>query len=67
MHNMTPLVDCNSVSSSVPRGRWLKFLIIWRFFRLAALAAGVDAPENMRRCFANNYDIEVHSGWSCIS
>ena len=39
--------------------RWLKFLIIWRFFRLASLAAGVDVPENMRRCFANNYDVEA--------
>ena len=38
---------------------WLKFTVIWRFFRLAALAAGIDAPENIRRCFANNYDIEV--------
>ena len=44
--------------------RWLKFLIIWRFFRLATLAAGLDAPENMRRCFANNYDIEVQQ---CLS
>ena len=39
----------------------MKFLIIWRFFRLAALAAGTDAPENMRRCFANNYDVEVRA------
>ena len=38
---------------------WLKFTVVWRFFRLASLAAGVDAPENIRRCFANNYDIEV--------
>ena len=38
---------------------WLKFTVIWRFFRLAALAAGMDAPENIRRCFANNYDIEA--------
>ncbi len=38
---------------------WLKFTVIWRFFRLAALAAGIDAPENICRCFANNYDIEV--------
>lgn len=40
---------------------WLKFTVVWRFFRLASLAAGVDAPENIRRCFANNYDIEVCS------
>ena len=37
---------------------WLKFTVIWRFFRLAALLEGIDAPENMRRCFAMNYDIQ---------
>ncbi|KAG8864787.1 glycerol transporter [Tulasnella sp. 330] len=36
---------------------WLKLLIPWRFFRLWALADGVDAPENMVRCVANNYSI----------
>ncbi|KAJ7639190.1 MBOAT, membrane-bound O-acyltransferase family-domain-containing protein [Roridomyces roridus] len=34
---------------------WLKLMIFWRFFRLWALAAGIDAPENMIRCMANNY------------
>ncbi|EIW83800.1 MBOAT-domain-containing protein [Coniophora puteana RWD-64-598 SS2] len=34
---------------------WLKLLLPWRFFRLWALAGGVDAPENMVRCMANNY------------
>lgn len=34
---------------------WLKLLIPWRFFRLWALLDGVDAPENMVRCVANNY------------
>ena len=38
---------------------WLKFLVIWRFFRLAALAAGSEPPENMLRCVCNNYDVEV--------
>lgn len=41
---------------------WLKFATIWRFFRLAALLEGVEPPDNMRRCFANNYDIEVRRG-----
>jgi D-alanyl-lipoteichoic acid acyltransferase DltB (MBOAT superfamily) len=36
---------------------WLKFTVIWRFFRAWALADGVDVPENMRRCICNNYDI----------
>ncbi|PFH46767.1 hypothetical protein AMATHDRAFT_82449 [Amanita thiersii Skay4041] len=34
---------------------WLKLLIPWRFFRLWALMDGVDPPENMVRCMANNY------------
>ncbi|KAK0534500.1 glycerol transporter [Tilletia horrida] len=34
---------------------WLKLLIPWRFFRLWAMLDGVDAPENMIRCMANNY------------
>ena len=37
---------------------WLKFLLIWRFFRLWALAAGVEAPENMHRCVMNNYSAQ---------
>ncbi|KAF8273494.1 MBOAT-domain-containing protein [Lactarius quietus] len=34
---------------------WLKLLLPWRFFRLWALVDGLDAPENMIRCMANNY------------
>ncbi|KAJ7752835.1 MBOAT, membrane-bound O-acyltransferase family-domain-containing protein [Mycena maculata] len=34
---------------------WLKLMIFWRFFRLWAMAAGIEAPENMIRCMANNY------------
>ncbi|KZV91249.1 MBOAT-domain-containing protein [Exidia glandulosa HHB12029] len=34
---------------------WLKLLLPWRFFRLWALADGVEPPENMVRCMANNY------------
>ncbi|PWN39449.1 putative GUP1-Multimembrane-spanning protein essential for proton symport of glycerol [Ceraceosorus guamensis] len=34
---------------------WLKLLIPWRFFRMWALLDGVEAPENMVRCMANNY------------
>ncbi|KAF7352480.1 hypothetical protein MVEN_01212900 [Mycena venus] len=36
---------------------WLKLMLIWRFFRLWALAAGIEAPENMIRCMANNYSV----------
>jgi protein-cysteine N-palmitoyltransferase HHAT len=43
---------------------WLKFSIFWRTFRLSALLEGIDPPENMVRCFANNYDIEgFWKGW----
>ncbi len=37
---------------------WLKFCVIWRFFRLAALVEGIRPPENMRKCFAMNYDVQ---------
>lgn len=43
---------------------WLKFTVMWRTFRLGALLEGIDPPENMMRCFANNYDIEgFWKGW----
>ncbi|VDB87298.1 unnamed protein product [Peniophora sp. CBMAI 1063] len=34
---------------------WLKLLLPWRFFRAWAMGDGVDAPENMVRCMADNY------------
>ncbi|THV05151.1 MBOAT-domain-containing protein [Dendrothele bispora CBS 962.96] len=36
---------------------WLKLLLPWRFFRLWALMDGIDPPENMVRCMANNYSV----------
>jgi len=43
---------------------WLKFLLIWRFFRLWALADGIDPPENMVRCMSNNHSLEQFwRGW----
>ncbi|KAH8833993.1 MBOAT, membrane-bound O-acyltransferase family-domain-containing protein [Flagelloscypha sp. PMI_526] len=36
---------------------WLKLLIPWRFFRLWSLVDGIDPPENMIRCVANNYSM----------
>ena len=32
-----------------------QLLLPWRFFRLWALTDGLDPPENMIRCMANNY------------
>jgi D-alanyl-lipoteichoic acid acyltransferase DltB (MBOAT superfamily) len=37
---------------------WLKFTVMWRFFRLWALCDGIESPENMGRCMSNNYCFE---------
>ncbi|PNX95188.1 membrane-bound O-acyltransferase family MBOAT protein [Trifolium pratense] len=37
---------------------WLKFLLIWRFFRFWSLVNGIDAPENMPKCINNCYSLE---------
>lgn len=37
---------------------WAKFATIWRLTRLCALLDGMSPPENMVKCFANNYDAE---------
>lgn len=36
-------------------GDLAQLLIPWRFFRLWSLIDGIDPPENMVRCMANNY------------
>ncbi|CAI7885689.1 unnamed protein product [Closterium sp. NIES-53] len=52
------------VSYGVLNFMWLKFFLIWRYFRLWALVAGVETPENLPRCINNNYDIEgFWRGW----
>ena len=43
---------------------WIKFLLIWRFFRLWAMTDGILPPENMRRCMSNNSSLsEFWKGW----
>lgn len=43
---------------------WLKFLLIWRVFRLWALVDGKCPPENMTRCMSNNCSLEQFwKGW----
>lgn len=37
---------------------WLKFTVIWRYFRIWALFDGIESPENMNRCMCNNYCFE---------
>ncbi|KAL7747311.1 hypothetical protein RI367_007365 [Sorochytrium milnesiophthora] len=45
---------------------WLKLLVIWRFFRLWALADGIEPMENMKRCMSNNYSaMGFWQGWHC--
>jgi D-alanyl-lipoteichoic acid acyltransferase DltB (MBOAT superfamily) len=46
-----------SLSIAVLLFMWLKFLLIWRFFRFWSLLNGIDCPENMNRCVFNNYSM----------
>eukprot|EP01065_Artemidia_motanka_P035396 TRINITY_DN43311_c0_g1_i1.p1 TRINITY_DN43311_c0_g1~~TRINITY_DN43311_c0_g1_i1.p1 ORF type:complete len:558 (+),score=167.64 TRINITY_DN43311_c0_g1_i1:102-1775(+) len=46
-----------SVTFFLLNALWLKFAVIWRFFRLIALADGVEVPENMTRCMDNNFTV----------
>ncbi|PIN08206.1 Acyltransferase [Handroanthus impetiginosus] len=38
---------------------WLKFFLIWRYFRFWSLINGIVAPENMPRCVNNCYNLET--------
>ncbi|KAI8904427.1 glycerol uptake protein 1 [Gorgonomyces haynaldii] len=43
---------------------WLKLTIMWRFFRMWAMADGIETVENMNRCMSNNYSgIEFWKDW----
>mmetsp|Transcript_7514 Transcript_7514/g.7374 ORF Transcript_7514/g.7374 Transcript_7514/m.7374 type:complete len:265 (-) Transcript_7514:480-1274(-) len=37
---------------------WLKFTVIWRYFRIWALLDGIECVENMVRCMSNSYCFE---------
>ncbi|KAK4402072.1 putative membrane-bound O-acyltransferase C24H6.01c [Sesamum angolense] len=37
---------------------WLKFFLIWRYFRFWSLINGIVPPENMPRCLNNCYNLE---------
>jgi D-alanyl-lipoteichoic acid acyltransferase DltB (MBOAT superfamily) len=56
MNPMTPLQICMN-GFMVLVFMYMKFLIIWRFFRLWSLSDGINPPENMVRCIINNYSI----------
>jgi len=34
---------------------YMKFMIIWKFFRVIGNLDGIDSPENMNRCVNNNF------------
>jgi D-alanyl-lipoteichoic acid acyltransferase DltB (MBOAT superfamily) len=36
---------------------WLKFLLIWRFFRAWSIWCNIETIENMNRCLLNNYSM----------
>jgi D-alanyl-lipoteichoic acid acyltransferase DltB (MBOAT superfamily) len=43
---------------------WLKLTVIWRFFRLWAMADSIETQENMTKCMTNNYSgIGFWRGW----
>ncbi|PSS18985.1 Membrane-bound O-acyltransferase [Actinidia chinensis var. chinensis] len=37
---------------------WLKFFLIWQYFRFWSLISGIEAPENMPKCINNCYNLE---------
>ena len=41
---------CSGLLYAAINGLWLKFAVMWRFFRLWALFDGIQAPENIPRC-----------------
>jgi protein-cysteine N-palmitoyltransferase HHAT len=64
LFNMLSPSEIVVVSYVVLKMMWLKFLIIWRFFRLWALCDGMNPPENMIRCMSNNHSLEgFWRGW----
>ncbi|XP_058189323.1 membrane-bound O-acyltransferase gup1-like isoform X1 [Rhododendron vialii] len=38
---------------------WLKFSLIWRYFRFWSLISGIEAPENMPKCINNCYNLNT--------
>ncbi|CAA6665776.1 unnamed protein product [Spirodela intermedia] len=54
---LSPL-DIFIIGYGVLNFMWLKFLLIWRYFRMWSLIGGIDAPENMPRCINNCHDLE---------
>lgn len=51
-------VDVFIIGYGVLNFMWLKFLLIWRYFRFFSLINGIEAPENMPKCINNCYNLE---------
>ncbi|GFZ09507.1 MBOAT (membrane bound O-acyl transferase) family protein [Actinidia rufa] len=47
-----------AVATAVLNFMWLKFFLIWRYFRFWSLISGIEAPENMPKCINNCYNLE---------
>ena len=56
-HQILDLGRAFSLSLYVLFFMWMKFTLIWRFFRLWSLLNGIDCPENMNRCVFHNYSV----------
>lgn len=54
---LSPL-DVFIIGYGVLNFMWLKFFLIWRYFRFWSLICGIDVPENMPRCINNCYNLE---------
>ncbi|KAJ4721787.1 MBOAT (membrane bound O-acyl transferase) family protein [Melia azedarach] len=55
---LSPL-DVFIIGYGVLNFMWLKFFLIWRYFRFWSLMCGVEAPENMPRCLNNCHNLET--------
>ncbi|KAK9282339.1 hypothetical protein L1049_005255 [Liquidambar formosana] len=54
---LSPL-DVFIIGYGVLNFMWLKFFLLWRYFRFWSLISGIEAPENMPRCINNCYNLE---------
>ncbi|XP_019459394.1 PREDICTED: putative membrane-bound O-acyltransferase C24H6.01c isoform X2 [Lupinus angustifolius] len=54
---LSPL-DVFIIGYGVLNFMWLKFLLLWRFFRFWSLINGIEAPENMPKCINNCHSLE---------
>lgn len=56
--NLSP-TDNFIIGYGVLNFMWLKFFLIWRYFRFWSLVNGIEAPENMPKCLNNCYNLET--------